>query len=109
MGTNKPSTPEQTALSALESTGLTALIQRAHTLAALDQRLRRSLPSALSKHCRLVVSEPDTLVFHVSNSVWKHKLRLHSQEILGAADALGLHARKIRIKVDPLFIAGDDL
>jgi hypothetical protein len=108
MVSDKPPKPEQTALSALESSGLSALIERAHSMEALDQSLRRNLPEALAKHCRLVVLEPDKLVFHVSNSVWKNKLRLHSQEILAAASALGLHAREIRIKVDPAFKAAED-
>ena len=108
MASDKPSKPEKTALSALESSGLSALIQRAHSMEAIDQSLRRSLPEALAKQCRLVVLEPDKLIFHVSNSVWKNKLRLHSQEILATASALGLHAREIRIKVDPAFKHTED-
>lgn len=108
MASDNPSKPEQSALSALKSSDLSALIQRAHSMVALDQRLRRNLPEALAKQCRLVVSEPDKLVFHVSNSVWKNKLRLHSQEILAVASTLGLHAREIRIKVDPAFKPAED-
>ncbi len=108
MASDKPSKPEQTALSALQSSGMSALIQRAHSMEAIDQSLRRSLPEALAKQCRLVVLEPDKLIFHVSNSVWKNKLRLHSQEILASARALGLHAREIRIKVDPAFKHTED-
>ena len=100
MGADNPSNPEQTALSALNSSGLAALIQQADKLATLDQNLRRSLPAALAKHCRLAHCDTHKLVFHVSNPVWKNKLRLHSQEILGYARALGLHAQEIRIKVD---------
>ncbi len=108
MATEKTPNPEQTALSALQSSGLSTLIQRAHSMDAIDQSLRRNLPDALAKQCRLVVLEPDKLVFHVSNSVWKNKLRLHSQEILAATSALGLHAREIRIKVDPAFKPAED-
>jgi hypothetical protein len=108
MGADKPAKPELTALGALESSGLSALIQRAHSLEALDQNLRRHLPEALAKNCRLANCESGKLVFHVSNSVWKSKLRLHGLELLAHANACGLHAREIRIKIDPAFIVNDD-
>jgi hypothetical protein len=107
MGADKPAKPELTALGALESSGLAALIQRAHSLEALDRDLRRSLPDAVAKNCRLANWESGKLVFHVANPVWKGKLRLHGQEILACANALGLHALEIRIKVDPAFIANE--
>ena len=100
MGADKPTNPEQTALSALNNSGLAALIQQAEQLAELDQSLRRNLPVALAQNCRLAHWDAGKLVFHVSNPVWKNKLRLHSQEILGYARALGLHAQEVRIKVD---------
>jgi hypothetical protein len=103
MASEKPKKPEQTALSALNNSDFSTTIQRARYLEALNQDLCRSLPDALAKQCRLVVSETGILVFHVSNSVWKNKLRLHSQELLANANALGLHAREIRIKIDPAF------
>lgn len=105
MGADKPAKPELTALGALESSGLAALIQRAHSLETLDRDLRRCLPEAVANNCRLANWESGKLVFHVANPVWKGKLRLHSQEILAHANALGLHALEIRIKVDPAFIA----
>jgi len=108
MGADKPAKPELTALGALESSGLSALIQRAHSLEALDQNLRRHLPEALAKNSRLANCESGKLVFHVSNSVWKSKLRLHGLELLAHANACGLHAREIRIKIDPAFIVNDD-
>lgn len=108
MGADKPTKPEQTALGALEGSGLAALIQRAHSLEALDRDLRRRLPDTIANHCRLANWESGTLVFHVANPVWKGKLRLHRQEILASANALGLHALEIRIKIDPAFVANTD-
>ena len=108
MGADKPAKPELTALGALESSELSALIQRAHSLEALDQNLRRHLPEALAKNCRLANCESGKLVFHVSNSVWKSKLRLYGQELLAHANVCGLHAREIRIKIDPAFIVNEN-
>ena len=108
MGADKPSKPEQSALSAIESSGLTALIERAQSLDSLDCSLRRSLPKALAKQCRLANQSPDKLVFQVSNPVWKNKLRLHSQELLQHANTLGLLAQEIVIKIDPDFKPRDE-
>lgn len=108
MGADKPAKPELTALGALESSGLTALIQRAQSMETLDRNLRRHLPEALAKNCRLANCEAGKLVFHVSNAVWKSKLRLHGLELLAHANACGLHAREIRIKIDTAFIAHQD-
>jgi len=99
MGADKPAKPEQSALTALKSSGLEALIARAGDLADADRTLRRNLPPALARQCRLVSWDDNRLVFHAAGPVWKNKLRLHSQEVLAAAQLLGLHARKIRIKV----------
>ncbi|MFY8061617.1 MAG: DciA family protein [Arenimonas sp.] len=109
MGADKPAKPEQSALSALKSSGLGALITHAGELADVDQTLRRSLPPALARQCRLVSWDDSRLVFHAASPVWKNKLRLHSQEVLAAAQSLGLHAREIRIKVDVGFTPNADL
>ena len=103
MCADKPSNPELSALSALESSDLTALIERAKTLETLDCSLRRCLPEALANQCRLANQTADKLVFQVSNPIWKNKLRLHSQELLEHANALGLHAQAIVIKINPDF------
>ncbi len=103
MGADKPTKPEQSLLEVLQRSGLAALIQRSGTLAQLDQKLRRNMPVALAKHCRLSRYNGDTLFFVASNPVWKNKLRLHSQEILDQANRLGLHAQAISVKVDTAF------
>jgi len=103
MGADKPVKPEQSVLEVLQRSGLAALMQRSDTLAQLDQTLRRNMPEALARQCRLSRYDDDTLFFVASNPVWKNKLRLHSQEILDQANGLGLHARAIHIKVDPAF------
>jgi hypothetical protein len=103
MCTDKPTNPELSALSAIESSDLSALIERAKTLESLDCSLRRCLPEALANQCQLANQTADKLVFQVSNPVWKNKLRLHSQELLEHANALGLHAQEIVIKINPEF------
>lgn len=109
MGADIPSKPEQSALSAIKSSELTALIERAQTLESLDRSLRRCLPKALANHCRLANMTKDKLVFQVSNPVWKNKLRLHSQELLDRAKALGLLAQEVMVKIDPDFKPSDDV
>lgn len=99
-----PAKPEQSVLAALKSTDLTEILHQAATRAALDQELRRNLPPALAKHCRLSSAAGDTLVFLASNPVWKNKLRLHSREILEQARAAGLHAQALKITVDLSFL-----
>ena len=103
MCADKPSNSELSALSALENSELTALIERARSLETLDCSLRRCLPEALANQCQLANQTADKLVFQVSNPVWKNKLRLHSQELLEHANALGLHAQEIVIKINPEF------
>lgn len=101
MAENKPMKPELSALDALVHSGLSDLVRRAENVAAWNQVLRRCLPEALAKHCCLVSWDDGKLLFQASSPVWKNKLRLHSLEILDCANAAGLHARGIRIRIDP--------
>jgi hypothetical protein len=102
-GTVDPVKPEQSALSALKHSDLSGLIQQAEKQALMDRELRRNLPPALAKQCRLSSFDGDKLVFLASNPVWKNKLRLHSQQILELARTAGLHARSLKISVDLSF------
>lgn len=108
MGADKAGRPEQSALIALQHSSLGPLIAHARQLADIDQTLRRSLPPPLARQCRLVAWDDNRLVFHAANPVWKSKLRLHSQELVAAAQSLGLHAREIRIKVEIGFAPNPD-
>ncbi len=63
--------------------------------------LRRSLPATLAGQCRLANVDENKLVFLVSSPVWKAKLRLHADTLLGAAAAAGLRARSLVVKVAP--------
>jgi hypothetical protein len=87
------------ALEAAADPGLSRLIERARWLDRLDGVLRQNLPVALAEHCRLANVDRDKLVFQVSNPVWKSKLRLHGETLLGAAAALGLEVRTLVVKV----------
>jgi hypothetical protein len=87
------------ALEAASEAGLSRLIERAKWLDRLDGVLRQNLPVALAEHCRLANVVRDKLVFQVSSPVWKNKLRLHGDALLGAAAAAGLEARTLVVKV----------
>lgn len=93
------------ALEAATDPGLSRLVERARWLDRLDGVLRQNLPAVLAGHCRLANIDRDKLVFQVSNPVWKSKLRLHGETLLGCAAALGLEVRTLVVKVavvDPI-------
>jgi hypothetical protein len=71
------------------------LIERARWLARLDGVLRQNLPAAVAEHCRLANVDRDKLVFQVSSPVWKSKLRLLGDALVGAAAAAGLPVRPL--------------
>jgi hypothetical protein len=77
------------------------LLERAQWLGRLDQSLRQSLPATLAGQCRLANVDHDKLVFLVNAPVWKDKLRLHADALLGAAAAAGLTVRALVVKVAP--------
>lgn len=75
------------------------LIERAMQLAALDRRLRQSLPEALAAHVKLGNLRGDSLVFLADSPVWKARLRLCADTLLDAAQAAGIPARNVSVKV----------
>lgn len=83
----------------MRNDGLGPLIARAQWLDGLDLQLRRSLPGSVAPYCRLANVTEDKLVFQVSSPVWKNKLRLYGDTLLGAAAAAGLSARTLVVKV----------
>lgn len=83
----------------MRNDGLAPLIARAQWLDEMDQLLRLSLPGNVAPHCRLANVAQDKLVFQVSSPVWKNKLRLYGDTLLGAAAAAGLSARTLVVKV----------
>ncbi len=89
------------ALEALSGTGLASVVERARWLGELDPVLRQSLPATLADQCKLANVDDKNLVFLVSAPVWKARLRLHADALLGAAAAAGLEARTLVVKVSP--------
>jgi len=75
------------------------LLQRAQWLEALDQRLRRYLPTALQNHCQLGNLDAGKLVFLVDAPVWSAKLRQHADVLLDAATKAGLQAHTLTIRI----------
>jgi hypothetical protein len=98
-GTATPVTVTRMPLEALRNDELAPLIARAQWLDGLDHLLRLGLPVNVAPHCRLANVVQDKLVFQVSSPVWKNKLRLYSDTLLGAAAAAGLSVRTLVIKV----------
>jgi len=100
-GAARPATLPPRALEALSGTGLASVVERARWLGELDPLLRQSLPATLAGQCRLANVDDKRVVFLVSSPVWKAKLRLHADALLGAAAAAGLSARSLVVKVAP--------
>ena len=98
-GASPPTSLPPRALEALSGTGLASVVERARWLGELDPVLRQSLPATLADHCKLANVDDKNLVFLVSAPVWKAKLRLHADTLLGAAAAAGLKARTLVVKV----------
>jgi hypothetical protein len=98
-GASPPTSLPPRALEALSGTGLASVVERARWLGELDPVLRQSLPATLADHCKLANVDDKNLVFLVSAPVWKAKLRLHADALLGAAAAAGLKARTLVVKV----------
>ena len=86
-------------VSVAASGDLGSVIDRANHLAALDRRLRQSLPEPLASHVRLGNVRDGRLVFLVDSPVWKAKLRLYADVIRDAAAAAGLATSGMTLKV----------
>ncbi len=72
-------------------------------LDALDDRLRRSLPEAVSRECRLADCRNGRLVFLTSSSPWATRLRLHEATLLAEARiALDERVDRLIVKVAAL-------
>lgn len=79
--------------------GLGSVVERAKQLAALDRRLRQSLPPDLAANCRLANVSGDRLVFLVTSPVWKTSLRMHAADLRHAALQAGLRISEVTAKV----------
>ena len=80
---------------------LAAVLARAQWLDAADQRFRRHLPPALAGHVRLANVDRGTVVVVVPSPAWKARLRMDTALLLAAADAAGIEARSVTLKVVP--------
>lgn len=77
------------------------MIARAQWLDAADQRFRRHLPPALAGQVRLANVDRGTMVVVVPSPAWKARLRMDTALLLAAADAAGIEARSVTLKVVP--------
>lgn len=77
------------------------LAQKAGALEALDRALRQTLPSPLREQARFANLRNDRLVFLVSSPGWASRLRLMQTQILAAANAIGVRASSVTVKVVP--------
>lgn len=77
------------------------LARKADALEALDRALRQTLPSPLREQVRFANLRNDRLVFLASSPGWASRLRLMQTPILAAADAIGICASSVTVKVVP--------
>lgn len=75
------------------------LAQRADALQALDRALRQTLPSPLREQVRFADLRQGRLVFLASTPAWASRLRLAQTAILASAQAVGVQAHAVRVKV----------
>jgi len=86
-----------------ECAPVATLIKRARALAALDRKLRQTMPDELRRQCCLADVRAGRLVFLASSSVWAAKLRFHQTALLAEARLTsGLKIEKFVVKVAPL-------
>ncbi len=97
-----PKSTFQPLLAAKEGSPLVSLIDRARALAALDKRLRQSLPEPLASQCRLANVREGRLVFLASSPLWRTRLRLEASSLLAAASEAGVPAFELTVKVAPM-------
>ncbi|MGA9421597.1 MAG: DUF721 domain-containing protein [Rhodanobacteraceae bacterium] len=80
-----------------------ALADYARALDALDNLLRRLLPDAVARECRLADVRHGRVVFLATSSTWAARLRLHQATLLAQArSALGGAVEHFAVKVAPL-------
>lgn len=82
-----------------DCTPVASLRERALALAALDARLRQSLPPPLRSQVRLADLRGDRLVFLASTPATAARLRACREDLLANAQALGVRSRDIAVKV----------
>lgn len=80
---------------------LGALLARAQWLDAADTRFRQQLPPAVAAQVRLANVAEGTAVVLVPSPAWKARLRLDTALLLAAANAAGIEARAVTLKVVP--------
>jgi len=86
-----------------ECAPVATLIKRARALAALDRKLRQTLPETLRGQCCLADVRDGRLVFLANSSVWAAKLRFHQTALLAEARMIsGQAIEKFAVKVAPL-------
>ncbi|HET6545830.1 MAG TPA: DciA family protein [Rhodanobacteraceae bacterium] len=86
-----------------ECIAIGALADYARALDALDSRLRRLLPDAVARECRLADIRHGRVVFLATSSTWAARLRLQQAALLAEArTALGGTVERFAVKVAPL-------
>jgi len=82
-----------------ECTPVSSLRERARALAALDVRLRQALPPPLREQVRLADLRGGRLVFLAPTPATAARLRACREDLLAAAQVLGIRIREIAVKV----------
>lgn len=88
----------QSALDALLSGTARDPVRHALGLEALDRQLRPLLPPGLAVHVKLANVVDGRLVFLADSPVWHARLRLATDQLLGAARSVGLEVHEVAIR-----------
>ena len=88
----------QSALDALLSGTARDPVRHALGLEALDRQLRPLLPPGLAMHVKLANVVDGRLVFLADSPVWHARLRLATNQLLGAARSVGLEVREVTVR-----------
>lgn len=91
--------PPRPPLEAASDDRLRRLAERARELDALDRLLRQCLPEPLASRTRLANVRQGRLVFLVDAAGIATALRLHTPELVRAAQAAGVEASALTVKV----------
>jgi hypothetical protein len=85
-----------------ECAPVAALARKAHRLDMLDRALRQPLAAPLRDQVRFADVRGNRLIFLATSPAWASRLRMLQGQILAAAQAIGVEAAGIIVKVAPL-------
>lgn len=81
---------------------LQPLMQKAHSLARLDQRVGALLPASIKGHCRVANMRDTALVLLVDSAAWATRLRYLAPDLCRQLQAGELpHLTRVEVRISP--------